>query len=254
MAVTRKSTEKCYRDVMITVGKRLRAARLSRGLAQGDVAKVTKNTRELISLVETGKSGLSPAKLFAAAQFLKVSMDYLFGLTDDPTPSEELTLDLKTSAALIRDLKQMREEGEVLPDPEYVRVSEVTTAAAAGVGATVGTERVTGRMKFPRPWLNSHGLTASECRIIRVIGESMEPTLPDGSAILVNLASRRRRDNRIFVIRIDEELIVKRAAKDPAAGWQLLSDSPNKTVWPTRPWPADAKVIGEVKWAGRTFV
>ena len=252
---------------MITVGKRLRAARLSRGLAQGDVAKVTKNTRELISLVETGKSGLSPAKLFAAAQFLKVSMDYLFGLTDDPTPSEELTLDLKTSAALIRDLKQMREEGEVLPDPEYVRVSEVTTAAAAGVGATVGTEaaaagvgatvgteRVTGRMKFPRPWLNSHGLTASECRIIRVIGESMEPTLPDGSAILVNLASRRRRDNRIFVIRIDEELIVKRAAKDPAAGWQLLSDSPNKTVWPTRPWPADAKVVGEVKWAGRTFV
>ena len=254
MVLTRESTEKCYPDIVITVGKRLRAARLSRGLAQGDVAKVTKNTRELISLVETGKSGLSPAKLFAAAQFLKVSMDYLFGLTDDPTPSEDLTLDLKTSAALIRDLKQMRKEGEVLPDPEYVRVSEVTTAAAAGVGATVGTERVTGRMKFPRPWLNSHGLTASECRIIRVIGESMEPTLPDGCAILVNLASRRRRDNRIFVIRIDEELIVKRAAKDPATGWQLLSDSPNKTVWPTRPWPPDAKVVGEVKWAGRTFV
>ena len=178
-------------DVTITVGKRLRRARLSLGLAQGDIAKVTKSTRELISLVETGRSGLSPAKLLAAAQFLKVSMDYLFGLTDDPTPSQELTLDLKTAAALIRDLKQMREEGEVVPDPEYVRVAEVTTAAAAGVGATVGTERVTGADEIPRPWLNSHGLTASECRIIRVTGDSMEPTLPDGCAILVNLASRR---------------------------------------------------------------
>ena len=228
-----------------------RKARLQRGLSQEAIASVTMNTRELISLVENGRSGLSPAKLFTAAEFLKVSMDYLFGLTDDPTPSQELTLGLKRSAARIRDFEQMQDQEAPLDDADYVAVAEVTTAA--GAGAIIDTERVTGRMKFPRTWLNRHGLSGSHCRIIRVAGESMEPTLADGCAILVNRASRRRRDNRIFVIRSDDELIVKRAAKDPAAGWQLVSDNPNKTAWPTQPWPPDAKVVGEVKWAGRSF-
>ncbi len=108
-------------------------------------------------------------------------------------------------------------------------------------------------MKFPRAWLHRHGLRAPECRIIRVAGESMEPTLADGCAVLVNRASRRRRDNRIFVIRVDDELIVKRAAKDPAAGWLLVSDNPNKTAWPSRPWPREANIVGEVKWTARSF-
>ena len=234
---------------MKTVGRRLRAARRARGLSQEDIASVTMNTRELISMVENGRSGLSPAKLVTAAEHLKVSMDYLFGRTDDPTPAQELTLGLKTSAARIRDLEQTRNQEVPLDDTDYVGVSEVTTAA--GAGATIDTERITGRVKFSRTLLNRHGLKAPECRIIRVAGESMEPTLADGCTILVNRASRRRRDNRIFVIRVDDELIVKRAAKDPAAGWLLVSDNPNKTAWPTRPWPREASVVGEVKWTGR---
>ena len=168
MLLPDKSAGFCYRQVMKTVGKRLRAARRARGLSQEDIASVTMNSRELISLVENGRSGLSPAKLFTAAEHLNVSMDYLFGLTDDPTPSQELTLGLKTSAARIRDLEQMQDQGEPRDDADYVAVSEVTTAA--GTGATIDTERVSGRMKFPRTWLNRHGLSAPECRIIRVAG------------------------------------------------------------------------------------
>ncbi len=47
--------------------------------------------------------------------------------------------------------------------------------------------------------------------------------------------------------------IVKRAGKSRAGNWQLVSDNPDKQHWPTRPWPASAEVIGEVKWAARTF-
>lgn len=178
MGIPDKSSGSCYREVMKTVGRRLRAARLARGLSQEGLARVTMNTRELISQVEDGRCALSATKLFTAAEQLKVSMDYLFGLTDDPTPSQELTLGLKTAAARVRDLEQMQEEGAPRDAADYVGVSEVTTAA--GAGATVDSERVTGRMKFPRAWLNRHGLRAPECRIIRVAGESMEPTLADG--------------------------------------------------------------------------
>ena len=82
----------------------------------------------------------------------------------------------------------------------------------------------------------------------------MEPTLVDGCSILVNHASRRRRIGRIFVVRTNDGLVVKRAGKDRAGAWQLVSDNPNKQAWPTVGWPADAPVIGEVKWVARTFV
>ena len=44
-----------------------------------------------------------------------------------------------------------------------------------------------------------------------------------------------------------------RAGTDRAGAWQLVSDNPHKQAWPTRPWPADAEIVGEVKWAARTF-
>ena len=89
------------------------------------------------------------------------------------------------------------------------------------------------------------------CRIIRVTGESMEPTLPDGGAILIDLANKNQKDGKIFVIRIGDELVVKRTVLDPDAGWLVVSDNRNKRMWATRPWPEDAQIIGEVKWLGR---
>ena len=65
-------------------------------------------------------------------------------------------------------------------------------------------------MKFPARWLRREGLNPDMCRIIRVVGESMEPTLPDGCSILVNHEKRKPADGRIFVIRTEDELIVKR--------------------------------------------
>jgi phage repressor protein C with HTH and peptisase S24 domain len=47
-----------------------------------------------------------------------------------------------------------------------------------------------------------------------------------------------------------EDLLVKRVSHNPAAGWLLVSDNPDKRAWPTRPFPDDAQMIGEVKWTG----
>ena len=81
----------------------------------------------------------------------------------------------------------------------------------------------------------------------------MEPTLPDGCAILIHLASKDRSDGKIFVMRVGNELIVKRTIRDLETGWLLVSDNPNKRAWPTRPWPEDAEIIGEVKWLGQSL-
>ena len=64
-------------------------------------------------------------------------------------------------------------------------------------GALVGYEHVVGHMKFMREWLQEQGRVAERCRLIRVTGNSMEPTLPDKTSILVDLSRTERRDGKI---------------------------------------------------------
>ena len=235
---------------MSLIGQRLRHARVLRAVTQRELAARTVNTREAISMVERGKSGWSLDKLATAARALDVSTDYLCGLTDDPRPAEQLLRGLPAAPAG-QGLDDPSARAAVVDDADYVGVSEL--AVAAGDGDSVDQERVTGRIKFRRAWLARHGLVARHCRVIHVSGESMEPTLVDGCSILVNHAGRRRYVGHLFVVRIDDGAVVKRAGRDASGAWQLVSDNPNKHVWPTRPWPPDAVVVGEVKWAARTF-
>ena len=237
---------------MTLLAKRLRKVRTEQGLSQAQLANRLGNSRHLISEVEHGRCGLTNPRLSIAAQALGVSIDYLFGLADDPTPSHQLARDLTAAASRVRDLEDQQARAGVTDDVDYVGLSGLV-ATAAGGGAVVEDERITGHVKFRRDWLDRHGLVARQCRVIQVMGESMEPTLVDGCSILVNLASRRRRAGCIYVVRTEDGLIVKRGGKDRAGAWQLVSDNPDKKAWPTRPWPPDAPVIGEVRWAARTF-
>ena len=236
---------------MTLLAKRLRLVRTQQGLSQEQLGNRTGSTKHLISQVEQGRCGLTNPRLHSAAQALGVSVDYLFGLTDDPTPSHRLARELTAANNRVRNLEDQQAQAGVTDDGDFIGVAPI--APAAGSGAVVDDERITTGLKFRRDWLRKHGLSAHDCRVLRVMGDSMEPTLVDGASILVNLARQRRRIGRIYVVRTEDGLIVKRAGKDRAGAWQLLSDNPDQQTWPPRPWPPEAPMIGEVKWTGRTF-
>ena len=130
-------------------------------------------------------------------------------------------------------------------------VDVVELAVAAGGGSEAADERVAGRIWFARAWLDRRGLDATRCAVIGVRGDSMNPTLPDGCSILVDRARTRRRSGRIYVVRGDDGLVVKRAARE-ARRWLLVSDNPAPEYAPIR-WPADAETIGEVRWMAASF-
>ena len=139
-------------------------------------------------------------------------------------------------------------ENGVPPGARSVGTREV--AAAAG-GGTVNLDDapVKGPVWFRRDWLDGQGIDPTRCVVISVRGESMEPTLPAGSKILVDRDRTRRRSGRIFVVTTGEGLVVKRLARR-GRQWFLASDHPS---WQPMPWPREAEVIGEVRWASRTF-
>ena len=76
---------------------------------------------------------------------------------------------------------------------------------------------------------------ARYCRVIHVLGKSIEPTLVDGCVMLVNRGRRQRHIGRIYVVRTKDDLIVKRAGKDSSGTWQIISVHPDKLTWPSRP-------------------
>ena len=236
----------CWRRVEI-ISARLQEARRLRGLSQFQLATAMGSyTRQMVSRIERGHAIPSAASLVAAATVLQSSIDYLTGLTDNPEPAA--TLAAKVSE--LEDVSAVTADDEE-EDGHSVDVMELHTAA--GAGAVVDFERVKDRIRFRQSWLRKNGLVARQCKVIGVKGKSMEPTLTDGCSILIDLNRRSRRVGRIFVVRTDNGLIVKRAGKNRRGAWRLVSDNPDKQEWPTQPWPADADVIGEVKWAARTF-
>ena len=161
--------------------------------------------------------------------------------------TEELENTLRDNIrdASVKVLARASGEGEVAT--RQVPVREL--AAAAGGGAMELEEKVVGFVSFQRSWLDRHGLDPTQCTVINVSGESMEPTLPEGSKILVDYSQLRQRQGRIYVVRTSEGLVVKRAEKDGKGLWMLASDHPK---WDPVPW-GDSEIIGEVKWMGKTL-
>jgi phage repressor protein C with HTH and peptisase S24 domain len=132
-------------------------------------------------------------------------------------------------------------------------VRRVAVRASAGPGALVASEVGKPYFGFEARWLKSITQTpSSKLSIIRVEGDSMAPTLNAGDDILVDPAdcAERLRDG-IYVIRVDQALMVKRIAIHPV-GRQVTvqSDNPAYPDWPDCDLDQIA-CIGRVIWAGR---
>ncbi|UZK66103.1 S24 family peptidase [Sphingomonas sp. M1-B02] len=126
------------------------------------------------------------------------------------------------------------------------------------VGASAGPGRVAEGEAARRPGamapeqLRQLGVRAAAASIIRVEGESMEPLLCDGDEILIDRDRREvPRRGGIFVIRLDDTLMVKRLR--PAVGaLEVISDNP---AYPPRTCSREeVEVIGQVAWLGRSLV
>ena len=239
------------------LGQRLVEARRRAGLTQTELAVALgqRYNAPMISMVENNHRTLLFEGAVKAAQELNVSLDYLAGLTDDERPAAQL-------AARVNELEdaQARPAGaegsaRVLPfaRPGIRTVPFVQGAGiAAGAGAAADHEYLLSYVPFREDWLRRHGLTAEHCRVIEVVGRSMEPTLENGAVILVDFNRTTRRRDNVFAIRTDDGPVVKRLRHDDD-GWWLISDNEDQARFPPRPWPAAAAVLGQVMWTGRTL-
>lgn len=139
------------------------------------------------------------------------------------------------------------------PQAGLVSITRSPVRAAAGAGSIPGSEAGKPYFGFEERWLRSlTGSPPNRLSVIRVEGDSMSPTLNAGDDILVDLGDcgDRLRDG-IYVLRVDDSLVVKRLALQPVGRRVTVqSDNPAYPDWPDCSID-DLNCIGRVIWAGR---
>jgi Peptidase S24-like len=130
-------------------------------------------------------------------------------------------------------------------------VPKLRVEASAGSGALTDIEALAGKVGFDEKWLKKMGCEPSQLSLIQVVGDSMAPTLVNGDDIMVDrsAANTPLRDG-IYVIRMDDVLMVKRLAKGPLGTISVLSDNPAYPDW-SKVDGIEVSILGRVVWAGR---
>ena len=135
-----------------------------------------------------------------------------------------------------------------LDDAEHVMVPKLSVQLAAGHGAAAPeVETATGFLAFRREWMQCYGLQPGQVSAVDVTGDSMEPMLSDGDTVLVDHRRNEAKQGKVFAVRVDDDLLVKRLQRQPDGGWLLTSD--NESYEPVS-MVHHAALIGEVVWRG----
>lgn len=136
---------------------------------------------------------------------------------------------------------------EKVPELADVRLS-------AGDGIEADGEEQTGMIQFRRSFLRSVGADGGRGRVVYAKGDSMEPIIRDGAALLVvpneSLTLRDLAAGGVYAINYDGKMIVKTVVKDRISGrWVARSFNP---AYPDVPLENGhpIRVLGQVVWAG----
>ncbi len=137
---------------------------------------------------------------------------------------------------------------------DFTPVRVYTAEASAGPGLLNPEDDRIGTLAFKRTWLQQIGLNPAKASILRVKGDSMEPTIKDGSIVLVDEQKKQPVGNSIFAFIEDDELRIKRLDVIDGGKSKVLtitSDNPD--------YPSEVRInsdinrlriLGQVVWTG----
>ena len=126
------------------------------------------------------------------------------------------------------------------------RGAEAVAALAVAGGAGAGRDGA----RFRHDWLERLGIDAAQCAMIRVQGDAMEPTLPEGSFVLVDRARTEWRPPGIFALRTGDGPVFRRAVRPDGERRLMAGD---RTGRPAVPLPPDAEILGQARWLAQAL-
>lgn len=226
------------------IGARIKAARKAIGMTQEQLASLAgAKSKSGLQDNEAGKN-MPGGQMIGALVRAGVNANWLL------TGEGEM---------LLANVPYATHETTVLP-AEGARVGYVALPlynnihAAAGHGAVVDQERPDDALMFQESWIRFElGARPDDLCLIRVSGDSMEPTLRAGDVILVNRQACKPDREGIYILRIGDMLLVKRLQAIPGGKVKVTSDNQAFDAWTISLDDAggDVIIVGRVVWSGR---
>ncbi|OGP52709.1 MAG: hypothetical protein A2Y65_07300 [Deltaproteobacteria bacterium RBG_13_52_11] len=106
---------------------------------------------------------------------------------------------------------------------------------------------------FRRTWLNSKG-NVEDLVLIEVRGDSMDPTITDGDAVLIDCSKKQVVAGNTYALRTKNVVMVKRLQPIGDTRIKVMSDNKLYDSYEIDLEMGDIEIIGQVIWIGRELV
>lgn len=217
--------------------RKLRIDRLKQAMKSGgfenqtQLAKAIGTTQGTISKILKGSTTDSRV-LPRLADYLGVSLSWLFGTSDDP------------------EVQPRGYYEDVASDMNAKLIKEIDLKYSMGAGAFIDDVY---HQQVPVPWNWLFPLikgTFDDLFITYPVGDSMQPTISEGDVVIVDRAQKRiDEQDRIWCVTYGELGMIKRIRQLNDGGVMVISDNP--AVPPFTAYDDELHVIGRVIWCGR---
>lgn len=177
------------------INKRIIISRKSKSFTQKYLAGKLEISLPTMNHYETGKRMPSAELLAKLAQVVECDPGWL--LSGEGNPEKD------------RIHPEVGPSGSVMND--FVLVPRYNIEASAGGGSVVHSEQVVDHLAFKTDWVRRElGTDPKHLLLIHSVGDSMEPTIRSGDLLLVDRNKSRIKGDGIYLINLDDGLMVKR--------------------------------------------
>ncbi len=223
---------------MVNIGERVRFIREKLGLNQAALAaQIGLGSATVVSRYESNQRQPDIATLVKLAELARITVDELL------TGEEVVISPVPAGFGDATTGENRHHYGE------FVCVPQVNGSISAG-GGLVADDSIEMRIAFRREWIQRRG-DPQNMSLIRVSGDSMEPTLLSGDLVLID-HGRNFVDPQggIYAIALDDSIMIKRLQVIyPAKTLKIISD--NSRYEPLETVTDQVRINGKVIWFGR---
>lgn len=211
-------------------------------LTQKQLAERSGISQPMVHKLVSGKVA-STAKLLELARALECSPERLM-YGEEPATKSPL------SNASLAEVFNAWDESTPLEKDEIEVPFFTEVELAAGNGTIAAREHTGKRIRFSKATLRRQGVDPLNAVAVKVSGNSMEPVLPHGCSVGVDIGNIKITDGKMYAINHDGMLRVKLVYSLPSKGLRLRSY--NSDEYPDEIYNAEQttniKIIGKVFW------
>ena len=150
-----------------------------------------------------------------------------------------------------------REPGEQyhVPPQSYVIVPRFSIQVSGETEDSFHCGQVVDHIAFKSDWIYSvMRLDPKKIALVSIIGDSMEPTLKEGDLVLLDQRDHSMRNDAIYVMRRDEDLVAKRLQRGFDGSVTIKNDNnAYEDIKVTLEQAERLSIVGRVVWVGRRF-